>query len=76
VMDVDGGNQTRLTALTARNDDPTWSPSADEISFWSDRDGNWEVYRMGSDGSSQTNLTHNLAKDAGADWRLVKPVSL
>lgn len=46
----------------------TWSfttiqPLA-ELIFSSDRDGNWEVYKMRSDGSGQVNLTNNAAFDA------------
>ncbi len=35
------------------------------IAFTSNRDGNWEVYVMGADGSSQTNLTSSPAWDGG-----------
>lgn len=34
-----------------------------KISFTSNRDGNYEVYIMNSDGSGQTNLTNNPADD-------------
>lgn len=33
------------------------------IAFQSDRDGNWEIYRMAPDGSDQVNLTNNPADD-------------
>src|ERR1043166_8831401 len=35
----------------------------ERILFQSNRDGNWEVYVMRTDGSEQTNLSHNLADD-------------
>src|SRR2546423_15270747 len=34
------------------------------ILFQSDRDGNWEIYAMRTDGSEQTNLSHNPADDS------------
>jgi Tol biopolymer transport system component len=36
--------------------------------FTSDRDGNKEIYRMLSDGSSQTRLTNNQSTDSFAKW--------
>jgi Tol biopolymer transport system component len=39
-----------------------------KIAFVSDRDGNDEIYSMNPDGSSQTNLTHDPAKDFGPAW--------
>jgi Tol biopolymer transport system component len=42
--------------------------AANQIAFTSGRDGNWEIYVMNADGSSQTNLTNNPALDSGAAW--------
>lgn len=39
-----------------------------EIAFFSNRDGNFEIYVMKSDGTSQRNLTNNPARDAGPAW--------
>ena len=36
---------------------PVWSPDGKRIAFTSERDGNAEIYVMGSDGSQQTRLT-------------------
>ncbi len=41
---------------------------AGKISFTSLRDGNYEVYTMNADGSSQINLTNNSAEDWSASW--------
>ena len=39
-----------------------------KIVFSSRRDGNLEIYMMGSDGSDQTRLTHNKARDSSPIW--------
>ena len=39
-----------------------------QIAFVSDRDGNFEIYLMNADGSSQTRLTNNPATDFQPAW--------
>jgi TolB protein len=39
-----------------------------KIAFASDRDGNYEIYVMNSDGSFQTRLTNNAASDSDPAW--------
>lgn len=39
-----------------------------KIAFHSKRDGNTEIYTMGSDGSNQTRLTHHVASDSSPAW--------
>lgn len=57
-MNVDGSNVTQLTANSADNGDPSWSPNGTKITFTSRRDsGNFEIYIMNADGSNQTRLT-------------------
>ena len=43
-------------------------PAGGRIAFQTDRDGNSEIYVMGCDGSSQTNLTNNSAEDKQPSW--------
>ncbi len=57
-------NPTNLTNNAARDVFCAWSPDGTQIAFWSDRDGNGEVYVMNADGSNPTNLTN----DPGSDW--------
>src|SRR2546426_573685 len=39
-----------------------------KIAFESSRDGQFEIYKMNSDGGGQTRLTTNAARDTEADW--------
>ena len=39
-----------------------------EIAFYSSRDGNWEIYRMQTDGGSLQRLTDHPARDALPRW--------
>jgi Tol biopolymer transport system component len=68
VMDVDGGNLTRLTDNSDYDDYPAWSPDGTKIAFVSDRDGNYEIYVMNADGSDQQRLTNNSAYDLSPIW--------
>jgi major membrane immunogen (membrane-anchored lipoprotein) len=56
----EGGAPTREPSPTA--------PAAGKIAFDSTRDGNYEIYVMNADGSGQTNLTNNPAKDGMPAW--------
>ena len=44
---------------------PTPIPS---IAFFSDRDGNWEIYVTKADGTNQTRLTDNAGRDGSPAW--------
>src|SRR5207244_703508 len=45
-----------------------WAPDGSNILFETNRDGNYEIYVMNADGSSQVNLTNNPASDADPAW--------
>jgi TolB protein len=50
-----------------RDGSPAWSPDGTRIAFYSERDGNGEIYVMDADGSNVTRLTNTLA-DEGYPW--------
>ncbi len=47
---------------------PSWSPAEDRIAFTSDRDGDYEIYSIRSDGSRLKRLTHTPGNDAHSAW--------
>ncbi|MBU7047666.1 MAG: PD40 domain-containing protein [Theionarchaea archaeon] len=46
----------------------TFSQDSQKIAFTSDRDGNWEIYTMYTDGTHQTNVTRNRHDDSDPVW--------
>ena len=79
VMDADGGNQRNLSDHPAWDGDtPSWSPDGTMLTFVSTRAGDWktnrednyEIYVMNSDGSNQTRLTDAPGYDlsTGQAW--------
>ncbi|MBC7237796.1 MAG: PD40 domain-containing protein, partial [Chloroflexi bacterium] len=56
-MDYDGGNVVQLTNNPAEDVSPTWSFDGSRIAFATNRDGDWEIYRMDENGGGQTNVT-------------------
>ncbi|MBI1929652.1 PD40 domain-containing protein [Candidatus Poribacteria bacterium] len=47
---------------------PIGSLANTKIAFASDRNGNWEIYTMNTDGTNQTRLTNNPAVDYTPSW--------
>ena len=71
VMDVDGGNEQRLTENRKNDGAPSWSPDGTRIVFSADRKGDWlnyEIYVMDDDGGNLQKLTENRDDDGGASW--------
>lgn len=60
---------TRVTNHEATDLDPDWSPDGRRLLFYSDRDGNWEIYMINIDGTGLTRLTHDDAEDKWPAWR-------
>jgi tricorn protease len=48
--------------------DPAINPGGNWIAFATDRDGNLEVYFVGTNGGTAYNLTRNPSQDRYPDW--------
>jgi Tol biopolymer transport system component len=69
-MRADGSRQRNLTRSPGINDrDGDWSPDGRRIAFDSDRDGEFEIYRMRADGGDQTRLTFTSPTSPGPPGR-------
>lgn len=67
VMNSDGSNSTMIV-----NDDrataPAASPDGKSVAFMSQRDGNWEIYRVNIDGEGERRLTQVAGNDGLPIW--------
>jgi eukaryotic-like serine/threonine-protein kinase len=62
-------NVNNITAgYTSWDNGWAYSPDSKRIAFTSDRDGNWEIYTMDTDGQNISRLTENPAQDGWPWW--------
>ena len=45
-----------------------WSPDGQEITFTTDRNGNWDIYSMSAGGTDERRLTDDEAQDGWPSW--------
>jgi Tol biopolymer transport system component len=64
ILDVATGKRRALPTGSDRDTFPYWSPRGDWITFTSQRDGDYEIYRIRPDGTGVTRLTHFAGHDA------------
>lgn len=67
VVDLDG---IQPPIYLAKGIDPSWSPDGKIIAFVSNsyEDGNWNIYRINTDGSGQFRLTSKLSDIKNPSW--------
>lgn len=63
LMDVETGEQRRLTDDAYNNNFVDWSADGEWLAFVSDRDGDEEIYRMRLDGRDLERLTNDPGRD-------------
>lgn len=66
ILDLTTRERRRLETGSDRDTFPYWSPRGDWITFTSQRDGNYEIYRIRPDGTDLTRLTQREGHDAHA----------
>ncbi len=67
-MSLQGDFTRRLTNHPGNDRDPAWSPESGRIAFYSDRDGNNDIYVMDADGGNVRNLTRHPANEYHPTW--------
>ncbi len=69
IVSPTGANQTDLTNTPGVVDGAaSWSPGSAKIAFETNRDGNFNIYEMNTDGSNPQRLTADPATDTGPLW--------
>jgi CxxC motif-containing protein (DUF1111 family) len=67
-MNADGSGQMQITTLLGNDERPTYSPDGTTIAFSTNRDGNYEIYKIPAIGGVATRLTNNAASDRNPTW--------
>jgi TolB protein len=56
-------SRSRMAPSATRDGAPSWSPDGSRIAFFSERDGNSELYVMNADGTNATRLTRQPSSE-------------
>jgi TolB protein len=69
-MNADGSEQRNLTNYAMADDHgPSWSKDGFAMVFYSNRDGNWDLYLMNAQGGDASNLTNSPGLEQEPFWR-------
>ena len=68
ILDLVSGKTTTLTSGPSTDNFPCWSPTRDSILFTSNRDGDWELYTIRTDGTELKRLATSPGNDAHSAW--------
>lgn len=68
-VNADGTDARNISNDDVAEDDfPAWSPDGSRIAFHTNRNGNYEIFLMNTDGSAPVNLTSNPSGDFLPAW--------
>ena len=67
-MNANGSGQTAVTTGLGNDERPSYSPDGMSIAFSTNRDGNYEIYKILAIGGIATRLTNNAASDRNPSW--------
>ena len=65
---VERKRRSGIYVQLANDSRPVWSPDGTQLAFFTDRDGNAEIYVMDADGSDPTRLTDHVEFDGFPAW--------
>jgi dipeptidyl aminopeptidase/acylaminoacyl peptidase len=69
VWNLERGTRTRLTFGPASEGAPLWSPAGDTITYWSNQNGNWDIFQKRQDGlESARTLVATPLEEAPVAW--------
>jgi TolB protein len=71
-IDIDGKSNKNLTNSQGTDGSPQFSDDGTLITFYSDRDGNGEIYIMNSNGRNQTNISNHPSNDGNPIFQPMK----
>lgn len=61
-------SKNKKSPSTYRNYIASWSPDGQELLFYSDRNGNWDIFRIKSDGTDLRQLTSSSFDEREPNW--------
>jgi Tol biopolymer transport system component len=62
------GCQAENKVRTYKNYIGSWSPDGKQILFYSDRNGNWDIFLIQADGTTLTQITTSKANEKEPNW--------
>src|SRR5260370_1025640 len=69
VCDSDGSNPVQLTSFRGANvSTPRWSPDAGRIAFYSDAEGEFDIWLINAGGGKPKRMTTDPATDGNPSW--------
>ncbi|MBU0997619.1 MAG: DUF5050 domain-containing protein [Firmicutes bacterium] len=68
IVNRDGTNDITITDAEGRNENPAFSADGEWVVFQSERDNNFEIYKIRADGTDLQRITNNNSWDGWASW--------